>query len=255
MGTRLRLGHGFTIGASGLRYGRGIPGIKGSYVSTGASGTLLTGFGVRHWQPHRRPPVGTSARPRCQGLTKAGAQCANSASWSGVVDGRAGPPMTCQRHQDQAGALERTRLETEAAVATERATYAAVLEARRMEQRGTRRVSAWKLRWRTAHPEAYAQALIRNEERRAARSMFGWTPWIVVALVVFIIWTAFAQQATTQRTDQRAGLTAANTAGAPGICIDNNASDTRGGRYPWTVTATGWCDPSFTTHFVPVAAP
>lgn len=53
MGTRFSLGHGFTIGRSGLRYGRSIPGLRRGYVSTGASGTLLTGAGVRHWEPAR----------------------------------------------------------------------------------------------------------------------------------------------------------------------------------------------------------
>src|SRR6202008_2946180 len=47
MGTRIRLGKGFTIGASGLRYGRPIPGIPRSYVSTGRSGTLLVGGRLR----------------------------------------------------------------------------------------------------------------------------------------------------------------------------------------------------------------
>lgn len=51
MSTRFSLGKGWTIGGSGLRWGRSIPGVPRGWVSTGASGTLLTGWGVRHWHP------------------------------------------------------------------------------------------------------------------------------------------------------------------------------------------------------------
>ena len=62
MSTRFRLGKGFTIGRSGLRYGHSIPGIKGSYASVGKSGTLLAGFGVRHWEPGKRSAAAPSGQ-------------------------------------------------------------------------------------------------------------------------------------------------------------------------------------------------
>lgn len=61
MSTRFRLGKGFTYGRSGLRYGRSIPGVDKSYVSVGRSGTLLSGFGVRHWSPGRQRAVAVSS--------------------------------------------------------------------------------------------------------------------------------------------------------------------------------------------------
>ena len=90
MGTRISLGRGFTYGASGLRYGRSIPGVPRGYASVGKSGTLITGGPLRHWEPSRRTPSGAA---RCQGTTQAGDQCANSATLGTV----------CRRHEGQAG--------------------------------------------------------------------------------------------------------------------------------------------------------
>lgn len=66
MGTRLSLGRGFTLGRSGLRYGHFIPGVRRGYISVGRSGTLLTGFHLRHWESGRRrgaiPPAEQAKR-------------------------------------------------------------------------------------------------------------------------------------------------------------------------------------------------
>lgn len=92
MGTRVRLGKGFTYGRSGLRWGHGIPGVPRGYASVGRSGTLITGGPLRHWEPARRTPVGAA---RCQGTTQTGNQCRNAATLG----------VTCRLHESQAGEL------------------------------------------------------------------------------------------------------------------------------------------------------
>lgn len=61
MSTRFSLGKGWTIGGSGLRWGRSIPGVPRGWISTGASGTLVTGWGVRHWHPRRKAVLRSGA--------------------------------------------------------------------------------------------------------------------------------------------------------------------------------------------------
>lgn len=67
MGTRLSLGKGFTVGRSGLRYGHSIPGVRRGYLSVGRSGTLITGFRLRHWEPGRRAAVPITPEPAAAG--------------------------------------------------------------------------------------------------------------------------------------------------------------------------------------------
>ena len=62
MSTRFRLGKGFTVGRSGLRYGHSIPEVPHSYVSVGKSGTLIAAFRVRHWRGRRSAPSTGSDR-------------------------------------------------------------------------------------------------------------------------------------------------------------------------------------------------
>jgi hypothetical protein len=94
MGTRISLGKGFTVGRSGLRYGRSIPGVPRGYASVGASGTLITGGPLRHWEPAGRRRGGSTAR--CGGITQQGNQCANSATLG----------LVCRRHADQLKEVE-----------------------------------------------------------------------------------------------------------------------------------------------------
>jgi hypothetical protein len=68
MGTRISLGKGWTVGRSGPRWGTNIPGVPKSYVSVGASGTLVTGYHVRHWQGAGR----TGGRKATQGSSVPG---------------------------------------------------------------------------------------------------------------------------------------------------------------------------------------
>ena len=92
MGTRISLGKGFTLGRSGLRYGHSIPGVPRGWVSTGASGTLIAGGPLRHWEPARQRGAGGGTNQRCWGFTRAGDQCANRATLG----------LTCRIHEGQA---------------------------------------------------------------------------------------------------------------------------------------------------------
>lgn len=238
MGTRIRLGKGFTIGASGLRWGHSVPGVPRSYFSTGRSGTLLVGGRLRHWEPNRRPTATRGTAPRCQGLTRAGNQCANTASLVPVDDPR--PPrarhaLTCAVHQGQCAALA----SAEAAQPPTSAPPTSTSQHR---------------------PGSRAD---RNHEQWRRLGVPPWLQCILVlgtfTLVIFVFVAAFAQQAGYHRADRAAGLAAAAAAGAPGICISDSPSADRPGfsaqnHWSWTISATGTCDPDLMVHFEPVTS-
>lgn len=85
MSTRFSLGRGWTIGASGLRYGRKIPGVPRGWVSTGSSGTLVTGAGVRHWSGSGRGRAGGGAPARGPGAASHARRSHRRMVWTGVA--------------------------------------------------------------------------------------------------------------------------------------------------------------------------
>lgn len=248
MGTRIRLGSGFTFGASGLRWGHSIPGLRRSYFSTGRSGTLLVGGRLRHWEPNRRPPAARGTAPRCQGVTAKGAQCTNTASMVPVDDPRplgARGALTCVVHQSQCAALATTQ---EAG----RTDWDAELERRRQAQGRTGLLGF-------AGPDPDAP----RPHTTPAQWLHLFLNVAAIVLVLFVvpavIWAAFNQQAGFHRADRAAGLAAATAAGAPGICLADNSSNVdipagSAGHLSWTVS-NGTCDPDQMVHFVPVPSP
>jgi hypothetical protein len=241
MGTRISLGKGFTIGRSGLRYGRSIPGVPRGYVSTGRSGTLITGAHLRHWEPNRRQgtPAATAAAGRCGGTLASGGRCTNSAT-QGLV---------CRRHLAQLDAVQ-----------------AAVLAARPAS--AADRMAATGNPW---DPDSPSRAVRRAHRNREGWIRLGISPrvsgifgLIVLALVVWAIWAPFHVQAQNHATDQASGLARAAATGAPGICIDDDVNNLgvsippggpdegtlADGHYYWKVSTTGMCDPNLREHFV-----
>jgi hypothetical protein len=238
MGTRIRLGKGFTIGRSGLRYGRPIPGIPRSYISTGRSGTLLVGGHLRHWEPARRGGHGTQ---------------------------RHGGDGPVRRTPAQWAAIRRTTDDLRAGVAhlEDLQAWARDLLAGTAPEVVAEMARTPEGREALAHADGTHPAYIAARDQLAASEVIladapagasggGWTRhgfYALLLLVLFIggpTWAAYSQQAGTFAQDRAEGLTAARAAGAPGICLYDRVWD---GHRHWTVSKDGRCDPS--AAFVP----
>jgi len=257
MGTRISLGKGFTFGASGLRYGRTIPGLRRGYVSVGRSGTLLTGAHLRHWQPaaagagyaaaqrsgrpvRRTPAQWADIRSATDDLRAAVARYEELQVWARDYLAGLSPEVR--------EAMARTP-EGRDALAHARGTHPGYLRARdQLADNETLLASA---------PAARAAGC-----RWDAGMVY--TAVLILAVAGGLVWAAFAQQAGFHRADQAAGVARARAVGAPGICIAD-APDQTGfvapstpdyggqgrGHYSWHVSASGVCDPNQREHFVP----
>jgi len=249
MGTRISLGKGFTFGASGLRYGRTIPGLRRGYVSIGRSGTLLTGAHLRHWQPAAGAGAGYAAAQWSGRPVRR-----TPAQWADLRSATADLRASVARYeelQDWArgylaglspevrAAMTRTP-EGRDALAHAQGTHPGYLQARD-QLAGNEALLA------TARPA--------GGTRRGRSNLYALV--LLALLVGGLVWATFAQQADNHAADQAEGLAAARAAGAPGICIDDtawnlgNTGGMRDGHYHWEISATGTCGPGQRIHFVP----
>jgi len=260
MGTRFSLGRGWTIGASGLRYGRSIPGVPRGYVSVGRSGTLLTGAHVRHWEPARRRRGQGPARPAAGGL---GAPCLGTAASTGTTCRNPAPhgALTCAAHADQA---PRIAAELRAAL---RGDWAGARWTPGPDDDLPVALSQAAARLRAAEGQHPTPGVPAGNPTLTSTRRPRWTPGAVytvllaLLVVVGLIWAAYAQQAGFHRQDQAAGLAAARAAGAAGICLADDPDQignvahvphgTERGHYSWHLSD-GTCGYGQREHFVAV---